>query len=53
MRLEVCYTFLRMVSIRLIWLKALKEGFNVRNGNSLKADGNRPEDHSPGLVCKG
>ena len=53
MRLDVCYTFLRMVSIRLNWLNALKEGFNVRNGNSLKADKNRPGDYSPGLVCKG
>ena len=50
---DVCYNSLRMVSIRLNWLKALKEGFNVRNGNSLKADGNRPGDYSPGLVCEG
>ncbi len=53
MRRDVCYTFLRMVSIRLNWLKALKEGFNVRNGNSLKADGNRPGEYSPGLVYEG
>ncbi len=42
MRRVVCYNFRRMVSIRLNWLKALKEGFNVRNGNSLKAFRNRP-----------
>ena len=43
MRWDVCYNSLRMDSIRLIWLNALKEGFNVRNGNSLKAFGNQEE----------
>ena len=37
----VCYTHLRVVNTRLNRLNALKEGFNVRNGNSLKAIGDR------------
>ena len=32
----VCYTHLRVVNTRLMRLYALKEGFNVKNGNSLK-----------------
>ena len=36
MHRNVCYNPMRMVSIRLMWRNALKEGFNVKNGNSLK-----------------
>ncbi len=37
MRRKVCYTFLRMVSCDLNGRKAMKEGFCVKSGNSLKA----------------
>ena len=37
MRRKVCYTFRRMVFHAMKRLRALKEGFNVKNGNSLKA----------------
>ena len=37
MRRKVCYTFRRMVFHAIKRLNALKEGFNVKNGNSLKA----------------
>lgn len=37
MRRDVCYTPVVRFSARLKRLNALKEGFNVRNGNSLKA----------------
>ena len=47
MRREVCYTFRRMVSIRLKRLYALKEGFNVRNGNGRKAFGDRRGNRFP------
>ncbi len=53
MRLDVCYNPRRMVSIRLNWLNALKEGFNVRNGNSLKAFENRPDRLFRQTVCTG
>ena len=53
MRREVCYTFRRMVSIRLKRRNALKEGFNVRNGNSLKAFGDRYGDVFPDTVSAG
>ena len=53
MRPDVCYNLQRMVSIRLNWLNALKEGFNVRNGNSLKASGNRLGKSSPESVEAG
>ena len=39
MRRDVCYTPVVRFSVRLKRLHALKEGFNVRNGNSLKAFG--------------
>ena len=41
MHRNVCYNPLRMVSIRLKWRNALKEGFNVKNGNSLKVFSDR------------
>ncbi len=44
MRLYVCYNFRRMVSIRLKRRNALKEGFNVRNGNGLKVFTDRREN---------
>ena len=44
MRCEVCYTTQRMVFHTINRLNALKEGFNVRNGNSLKAFGSPAED---------
>ena len=53
MRPDVCYNPRRMVSIRLNWLNALKEGFNVRNGNSLKAFGDRYGDVFPDTVSAG
>ena len=37
MRRDVCYTPVVRFSVRIKRLIALKEGFNVRNGNSLKA----------------
>ena len=41
MHRNVCYNPLRMVSIRLKRRNALKEGFNVKNGNSLKVFSDR------------
>ena len=37
MRRKVCYTFRRMVFHAMKRLRALKEGFNVKSGKSLKA----------------
>ena len=37
MRRKVCYTFRRMVFRAMKRLYALKEGFNVKSGKSLKA----------------
>jgi len=36
MRRKVCYTFRRVVYRTIKWLCALKEGFNVKSGKSLK-----------------
>ena len=47
MRCEVCYTSQRIVFHTIKRLGALKEGFNVRNGNSLKAFGFRQGMHFP------
>ena len=41
MRRKVCYTFRRMVFHAMKRLRALKEGFNVKNGNSLKVFSDR------------
>jgi len=45
MRRDVCYTPVVRFSVRLQRLNALKEGFNVKNGNSLKAFEDRHGDH--------
>ena len=37
MRRKVCYTFRRVVLHTINRLRALKEGFNVKSGDSLKA----------------
>ena len=37
MRRKVCYTFRRMVFHAMKRRNALKEGFNVKSGKSLKA----------------
>ena len=37
MRRKVCYTLRRMVFHAMKRLRALKEGFNVKSGKSLKA----------------
>ena len=37
MRHKVCYTLRRMVFHAMKRLRALKEGFNVKSGKSLKA----------------
>ena len=37
MRRKVCYTFRRVVFRTIKRLRALKEGFNVKSGKSLKA----------------
>ena len=36
MRRKVCYTFQRVVFHTILRLRALKEGFNVKSGKSLK-----------------
>ncbi len=36
MRRKVCYTFRRVVFRTIKRLRALKEGFNVKSGKSLK-----------------
>ena len=36
MQRKVCYTFRRMVFHAMKRLRALKEGFNVKSGKSLK-----------------
>ena len=53
MRRDVCYTPVVRFSASIKRHYALKEGFNVRNGNSLKAFGNRPGDRSPETVAVG
>ena len=53
MRREVCYTFRRVVYTRSNRLNALKEGFNVRNGNSLKACDERIGEVSSGTDTAG
>ena len=47
MRHEVCYNHGRVVRTQSKRLIALKEGFSVRNGNSLKAFGDRMGEISP------
>ena len=47
MRRDVCYTPVVRFSVRLKRLIALKEGFNVRNGNSLKAFADRRGENIP------
>ena len=53
MRRELCYTPVVRFSVRLKRHYALKEGFNVRNGNSLKAIGNRSGNTFPEPVNVG
>ncbi len=53
MRRDVCYTPVVRFSVRLQRLNALKEGFNVRNGNSLKAFGVRRREDIPGIGSVG
>ena len=50
MRRDVCYTPVVRVYAQLKRLNALKEGFNVRNGNSLKVFGIRDGNVSPGTA---
>ncbi len=51
MRRKVCYTFRRVVFRTIKRLRALKEGFNVKSGKSLKAGGPGGEDGSRG-TCR-
>ena len=53
MRRDVCYTPVVRFSVRIKRLNALKEGFNVRNGNSLKAFADRRGSASPELFGVG
>ena len=50
MRRKVCYTFRRVVFRTINRLRALKEGFNVKSGNSLKACDLQGESISSGRI---